>query len=204
MNTMYDPSIFNVPDMLTAMRVILTPEDGLSTRNRWERETPYLTDLILNKVPLNENSRVLDFGCGIGRISKELIKRTGCLAVGADISANMRGMSMTYVNDERWIVCHPSNIPQFDYDLAISIWVLQHVEDPEKEVLRLSKHAQKLFVVNEETSPRVLPSKHGWYSDDKEIPLERYFTLVEKGTLDPSIVSEHASKRTSWALYVKK
>lgn len=198
----YDPSIFNVPDMLTAMRVILTPEDGLPSHVRWERETPYLADLILSKVHLDENSCVLDFGCGVGRMAKELIKRTGCVVVGADISSHMRALSMRYVDHENFIVCHPNNIPTMGYSLALAIWVLQHVEDPEEEINKIIEASpDKFFVVNEEESPRVLPMKGGWFSDGKEIKIEGFFQKLESGKLDPAIVSEHASARTAWTLY---
>ena len=35
---------------------------------------------------------VLDYGCGIGRIAKELILKTSCKVIGVDISESMRKM----------------------------------------------------------------------------------------------------------------
>ena len=41
----YNPAIFDVPDIATAKRIILTPE-GVPTELRWQVETPYVAELI--------------------------------------------------------------------------------------------------------------------------------------------------------------
>jgi SAM-dependent methyltransferase len=82
----YNPHIFDAIGEGHAKGIILTPEGGARTLERWEIETPYLVNLILNRVNLDRNSLVLDYGCGIGRIAKELIKQTGCHVIGVDIS----------------------------------------------------------------------------------------------------------------------
>ena len=48
-----------------------TPEDS-TTEKRWEVETPYLGAMIVDHLALDQRSRVLDYGCGIGRSSKEI------------------------------------------------------------------------------------------------------------------------------------
>src|SRR5258706_10939744 len=52
----------------------MTPE-GATTAERWENETPYLADLIAEQFDITADSLLLDYGCGIGRMSHELIKR---------------------------------------------------------------------------------------------------------------------------------
>jgi hypothetical protein len=42
----YSRAAFDVPDEAAARRIILTPEFGQDTDERWERETPYLAQLI--------------------------------------------------------------------------------------------------------------------------------------------------------------
>ena len=71
----YQPQIFEVNDLEAVMQIILTPERGITTRERWEYETPYLVDEIGRARDLDGNSCVLDYGCGIGRIAKGLIER---------------------------------------------------------------------------------------------------------------------------------
>ena len=68
-----------------AAGVILTPEEW-TTEAGWEAETPHLCDLLERRCPLDEQSWVLDHGCGIGRLAKELIKRHNCRGMGTDIS----------------------------------------------------------------------------------------------------------------------
>jgi hypothetical protein len=42
----YRPQVFDVPDVDAAKAIILTPERGTTTAERWEVETPYLVDAI--------------------------------------------------------------------------------------------------------------------------------------------------------------
>jgi len=91
----YNPAIFNVNDLRSAMRIILTPETW-TTERRWEIETPYLVDLIHQSVEIAPQTVLLDYGSGIGRIAKELIARYQCRVVGVDISASMRALAAPY------------------------------------------------------------------------------------------------------------
>lgn len=74
----YRPDVFDGTDIDSAMRIILTEEAGTTTEERWQRETPYLVNEIGRALELDAQSRVLDYGCGIGRIAKGLIDRYGC------------------------------------------------------------------------------------------------------------------------------
>jgi hypothetical protein len=42
----YRPDVFDVNDIAQAKRVILTAEEGSTTEERWQTETPYVADLI--------------------------------------------------------------------------------------------------------------------------------------------------------------
>ena len=102
----YNPDVFNVRDIPQAMRIILTPEDS-TTEARWQIETPHVCDLIAQAVDIKPDSFVLDYGCGIGRIAKELIARHGCHVVGVDISPAMRVLSVVYVQSNLFASCTP-------------------------------------------------------------------------------------------------
>ena len=54
---------------------------NVAAAQRWETETPYLADPIAEQLPITADSRVLDYGCGIGRLAHELIRRHGCRIV---------------------------------------------------------------------------------------------------------------------------
>jgi SAM-dependent methyltransferase len=169
----YDPTIFDVKSEEQARFIILTPECGLTTNQRWESETPYLVDLILSNFEINENSLVLDYGCGIGRISKELILKTGCRIVGVDISSGMRSFSATYVDNDKFLSCSPEMLrvliynSKLEFDYAISIWTLQHCYDPKEDIEHIEDSLAlngKLFIVN--GINRIVPTKENGWTDD--------------------------------------
>src|SRR6185436_7844642 len=95
----YNPGVFAVGSIEQAKSIILTPEDS-TTEARWRTETGYLAELIASHLALDSASVVLDYGCGIGRIAKELIQRTKCTVLGVDISPNMRALAPQYVQSD--------------------------------------------------------------------------------------------------------
>ena len=96
----YQPKVFEVNNLESAMGIILTPERGTTTGERWEYETPYLVDEIGRALQLDGNSCVLDYGCGVGRIAKGLIERYNCFVLGVDISTSMRQLAPEYVKSD--------------------------------------------------------------------------------------------------------
>ena len=67
-NFKYSPCLFEVDDLETAKRVILTPEQGTTTEERWEKETPYIVEQISECLKPDPGTCILDYGCGVGRI----------------------------------------------------------------------------------------------------------------------------------------
>jgi len=203
----YDPSIFSrVTTLAQAKAIILTPEETLSTEQRWELETPHVCDLIEQHCPkLTQQSVVVDYGCGIGRIARELIKRCGCWVVGVDIAANMRALAASYVGTNRFMSCDPLMIERLSIkaDLILAIWVLQHVNDIEWDLGNFNRmQARTLFVLNEGRN-RFIPTEAGWVDDgiDVRAKLRRRYKLSAIGTLDPMIVGEMQSERTFWSVH---
>ena len=129
----YFPGIFDVKTSDEAMRIILTAEDS-TTQNRWATETPYLADLITSNIKLSDQSLVLDYGCGIGRMAKALIDRHGCRVIGVDMSPSMRALAVGYVASDNFLACPPEMLDVLiargmRCDAALSIWVLQHCQE---------------------------------------------------------------------------
>jgi autotransporter strand-loop-strand O-heptosyltransferase len=199
--------IFDVADLAGARRIILTPEAGLSTDERWESETPYLTGLIIGNLKLTADSVVVDYGCGIGRIAKELIARCGCRVVGVDISASMRSLAERYVGSDRFSACAPEGLDalgEASADAAIAIWVLQHCPQPDHDLDRIRRTLKidgRLFVVNE--NRRCIPTTRGWMSDGLDLPgmIEARFDVETRGQLDPVVMTKVRSEHTFWALF---
>jgi len=203
----YSDAVFNVKNLDEAKRIILTQEVNASSEQRWQQETPYIVDLITSNVALSPESLVLDFGCGVGRIPKELISATGCRCVGVDTSVSMLALGLSYVSSDRYLAVSPEMLRYLDlkFDLVLSVWALQHVRHLEREINDLTRfmpHKGKLFIVNEKT--RFIPTAEGHWADDGQNIrklLEKYFFLVSEGTLSPSATAKGQPERCFWAVY---
>jgi SAM-dependent methyltransferase len=207
----YNPSIFETNTLADAMRIILTDEGaGASTGERWERETPYLVDLFAQHMRIGADTLVLDYGCGIARISHELIKRHGCRVIGADISPSMRSMSVVYARSDRFMSCSPDMLDEMiarglRVDAAFSVWVLQHCLAPKDDIARISKAVRRggdVFIVNNDH--RAVPTKEkGWVNDTLDIKamLAEEFEMQQEGRPPQDMTSETLAKHTFWAAY---
>lgn len=103
----------------------------------WRREFTKIIDMI------EENTTVLDLGCGDGTLGENLIKRKNCKVIGIDISevavdyARKKGIDARVGNIEE-----PLGFDNDSFDYVILCDVLEHLLDPMftlKEALRVSK-----------------------------------------------------------------
>jgi SAM-dependent methyltransferase len=206
----YNPQFFDAADPETARRIILTREGDLDTAERWERETPYLTDLISDRLALKPGMLVVDFGCGIGRLSKALIERSGCLVLGVDLSQDMRGFAPTYVGSPNFSVVSPEMFARMvdgglRADAAISVWVLQHCLDPVAEIDRLARGLApggRLLAVNNVN--RAVPTVEKRWGDDGidiRAALGERLKPCQEGGLDPAAVGQLLAIGAYWGLY---
>jgi ubiquinone/menaquinone biosynthesis C-methylase UbiE len=117
-----------------AKDIALTPDAGRP--NKFSEETAYVCDFLEKLEILSTNSQVLDFGCGMGRISKELIERFGCSVIGVDMSERMLAFAETYVASEKFFPKLSYEAPE-SIDVCIASFVLQHVEHPEQEIKKI-------------------------------------------------------------------
>src|SRR5688572_17339142 len=212
MQATYDPRVFNVNDIAQAMSIITTPE-GSTTADRWENETPYLADLIAEQFSITADSLLLDYGCGIGRMSHELIKRHNCRIVGIDISPSMRALSVIYTRTDRFMSCSHEMLEGLiarglKFDTALSIWVLQHCAAP-AHAMALIRAALKpggnLFAVN--GNVRSIPTvEMGWVNDGLDIRsmLAAEFDLVRDGKLAREKTTDIIAEGTFWATYRRR
>jgi SAM-dependent methyltransferase len=118
----YAPSIFSRETVEEARQIILTPEAGLSTDERWERETAWLMQHIRFPAGL-----IVDYGCGIGRMAKQFNRAV----LGVDISPTMRAQAVDYVGRQSFDVTHPAFFAELVQSGlrvagAMAIWCLQH------------------------------------------------------------------------------
>jgi SAM-dependent methyltransferase len=182
----FRPETFEVTTIADAKRIIVTPEPGTTTEERWEKETAYLVADIGTHLGIRPETCVLDYGCGIGRVAKGLIDQFGCRVVGVDFSSSMRLLAPEYVLSERFNVWSPDLLGKmvakgFRADAAICLWVLQHVLDPMAVMRRIAGALLAeglLYTLNQAT--RCVPTDRGWVNDGFDVHAGLYTVFKEE------------------------
>ncbi len=216
MTLLYYPEVFTVSNIERAKSIILTSEGpGAETEIRWERETPYVLELISHVIALRPGMVVLDYGCGIGRLAKAMIDASGCSVIGVDISSAMLALAQDYVDSDRFVGLLPQ---QFDVlvraglqtDAFISVWVLQHCFAPADDIARIRsglRAASQGFVLN--LSQRAVPAMaenptvadgFTWAPDPIDIAslLRDAFVVTGEGSPDLTRAPEMGGCGTFW------
>jgi cyclopropane fatty-acyl-phospholipid synthase-like methyltransferase len=206
----HNPSVFAVRDLEEAKRIILTPQAEQSTEERWARETPYLTDLIAEHLNPSPGQVLIDYGCGVGRLSGALIERHACRVLGVDISPEMRALAARHLPSPFFAATSRSMLEGlcqsgFQADAAIVVWVLQHVGEPADDIgllRRAIRPGGKLLVVN--MRRRAVPTVEApWVDDGRDVrtTLRLAFQEVATGDLDPEKVGAVTAEHSFWAVY---
>lgn len=210
----YFPQAFIPSSFEHAKRIVLTP-DG--SADKWARETESTVDQIISSFaqagsPILENSVLLDYGCGVGRIAKRLIERTGCAVVGVDMSPKMLEYSFSYVNSPRFVLCPQSALATLSdaglrFHGALAVWVLQHCQDPAQDLRWIHKllrdEAGHLFVVNKFTRHLPVTPVDQWvrWADDQidveALIRERFEQVVRLPDVEASLYALFRKKFVS-------
>jgi SAM-dependent methyltransferase len=207
----YQPSYYEVSSLEEAMGKILTPEDGVSPHERWEKETPIIADMLTNRLNLSANHNIIDYGCGVGRLAKELIGSKDCNVIGVDISRSMRAFSHIYCQSDAFFSCSIKSLQTmvdigFRADHAFAIWVLQHAEKPEEDIDLIYNAlavGSTFLVMN--LDYRCLPTGNGWEDDGINIKkmIESRFDVLEYFPAPDGAVTDLARLISFCALYRK-
>jgi len=207
----YQPSYYEVSTLEEAMGKILTPEGGVSPLERWEKETPIIADMLTNRLNLSANHNIIDYGCGVGRLAKELIGSRDCNVIGVDISRSMRAFSHIYCQSDAFFSCSTKSLQTmvdsgFRADHAFAIWVLQHAENPEEDIDLIYNAlavGSTFLVMN--LDYRCLPTGKGWEDDGINIKklIESRFDVLEYFPAPDGAVTDLARLISFCALYRK-
>ncbi|MFY8211727.1 MAG: class I SAM-dependent methyltransferase [Candidatus Nanopelagicus sp.] len=183
----YIKDIFDAPTFEDAKKIVITPDP--IHPDKFEKGTEYLIDVIAKHNIVKENDIVLDFGCGVGRMSKALIEQFNCNVIGSDISMNMLIFSTLYVNNaQKFVTCNKLTSENY-VNTIISSFALQHTKNPAEEI-------QNLYNVLKPSGYLVLLDDHNtryypggwrddlsiiWYNDHFSIrnELEKYLVKIE-------------------------
>lgn len=131
----YLSEIFEVENFEQAKNCVLSPDPN--NPNKFNEQTEYFINVIESLNIINKNKVVLDFGVGMGRVSKRLIEKFDCNVIGCDISINMLKFATMYINNtNKFVTCNKVTMKNL-VDVIISAFVLQHVENPEDEINHL-------------------------------------------------------------------
>jgi ADP-heptose:LPS heptosyltransferase/SAM-dependent methyltransferase len=115
--------------------------NGITMQDRWKAETPAFAKKILHFA--KREAEILDYGCGVGRIAKEILNQNPTVWVtGIDASQNMLIQAFDYVQTNRFLGILPEQIRDQKFDIAYCVYVLQHVPAIEiREILsRIYSH----------------------------------------------------------------
>lgn len=162
--------------------------NGMSMQERYELETPLFADAILSYV--KHHSQILDYGCGVGRLAKEILRRKEVYVDGVDDSAEMRNLAESSTLSSRFNVLEPHQL-EGHYDLIYCVYVLQHVPAIEiREILsRIYNHLADdgVFVYCSSDYRMAIRFDNPGFFDDRFLgvnlraEVERFFT--KKGEL---------------------
>lgn len=182
----YIKQVFDVTTFDQAKHVVLTSDP--SNPNKFDNETNYLVEKIADAISIKDTDTVLDFGCGMGRVSKKLIEQFNCNVIGMDISDSMKTFATLYISSPRKFKTTVQPPEANSIDVAMAILVLQHVENPKQEIENIvnSLKPNGYFILLNEDN-RLVPSdvdKNNyiiWNNDNFNVfdEVEKHLTKVK-------------------------
>ena len=211
LETTFNPDFFVPSDIENAKNIILTPEDSDIT-SRWELETKGSVDMIDLFMDIGPDSVVLDWGCGIGRMSKALIDKYGCRVVGVDLQPKMLEYAKQYVNDDKFEVLQLGSIlydmPKDVFTHTLACWVFQHSNRVHYEIpliYQSMKENGKAFIL--ECNKKAIPNQAGGYFDDNvstKVMLEKFFDLDSYGKIPLQYTTKKIRDMSWYAVLTKR
>jgi ubiquinone/menaquinone biosynthesis C-methylase UbiE len=182
----YNPNLFTPKDLNHAKDIVITPDPNDPLK--FENFTNEAIRLITNANIINETSCVVDFGCGMGRMSKAIVDNFNCEVVGIDINLSMLKLATMYVaNHTKFVTCN--NVGNDNViDVCLAMFVIQHVLDPTQEIKKIADILKPngYFVLLNESKLRLVPGGLAednsivWFTDGFDIypEVEKYFNKV--------------------------
>ena len=169
----------------------------------WDGATARLMDAIHQLNIIHQDMHILDYGCGVGRISRALLENYDVTILAVDRSPQMLKHTWSYVPESFWSSGRISQmsdgelfkkLPNIDrpFDLILFIEVLQHIPEPildeilPKLMMGL-KGDGKAFVWGEEVLDVDAKGQHG--KSKIEDVLKRYM-IIERQDIWP--LSRHS------------
>lgn len=186
---MYLKEAFLPSSMEQARDICISPNKN--NPGKFEKETAFTLQFLLGERLVYNDSTVLDFGCGVGRLSKAIISRLGCKVHGFDISDRMLEFAKEHVMSRNFtpVLYTKSMGYNVRFDVSISFFVLQHSQHPVEDISTihgLLKEGGKFVLMNEKSRfvPVSMDSKGfvQWNDDgiDIEDEVSKKFRLISR------------------------
>ena len=116
----------STPGSPSVLRSSVGECNGVSSEDRWNKETPLFAKAIASVIGPEEKV-IAEFGCGVGRIAKAVLEeRRDIELIGLDDSQSQLETALAYVNDERFETLLSRELAR-TVDLAYCVYVLQHI-----------------------------------------------------------------------------
>jgi ADP-heptose:LPS heptosyltransferase/SAM-dependent methyltransferase len=184
-----DHNLFKPKNLEEGRHEVVGDCNGFTMQQRWDAETPAFAEAILHFV--HNEGKILDYGCGVGRLAKEILKQNKSVFVtGTDASGEMLREAKGYVNSKRFSKKFPQELNQ-KFDIAYLIYVLQHVPAIEiREILaRIHSHLKAngfLIYCSSDYRMAIRYDGQGFFDDrilgvDLQAEVSRFFE--QEGTL---------------------
>jgi len=137
-------------------RGVLDPADKKGLKNKYIDLTHKI--ILEEEMKLSTSDKVLDFGCGAGRLSSWIANFEVSKVIGVDITPEMIDRAQENYSSKKnlkFLNYNGSKIPSSDdyFDKVLSVWVLQHIVEESKfrETIRelgrvLKKNGQIFFI----------------------------------------------------------
>ena len=211
LDIIYNPDFFNPANINDAKRIVLG--HGVSeTESKWDIETEWNMQLFKQKRFLSKDSIVLDWGVGIGRLSKAMIAIFGCRVVGVDISKTMISHALDYVNSDNFTAMTVTEFIEtntIEFTNAIAVWALQHSVDvvSDTSVIKQSLLPSGKLFIFEERQPCIptMNASAPWFILNKSnfTTIDKEFIIVEHGIF-PRHLNIEENNNAWWGFFNNK
>ena len=168
--TVNESPLFAPKDLDEGKHCVVGNCNGFPMEERWATETPLFAKVINEKLMAIKAKTVVDFGCGVGRLAKEVLKLNPYVRLsGVDNSKKMLDIAMQHVRSDRfeWVHLCGSDWTKFvpKADFAYAVYVFQHIPFPEvvERIREVSQISDRLLVVN--SVCRMAVSQNGFVND---------------------------------------
>ena len=107
--------LFRPNSFLDGQNQVVGNCNGFTMQQRWDAETPVFASAIVQKLNEIHGSKILDYGCGVGRLAKAVLEESSkdnlnTKVVGLDASADMLKEAVTYVKDNNFSSVLPQDL----------------------------------------------------------------------------------------------